>query len=528
MKYIFIVLIQLILFVFPALGQSINREGITLRKIVSMPQNQARPVRLNKLPNGHLVYGTLNGQIFEVIDGKAELWADDNDHLLSYLSSMDIHGNDMYICGSIIQPGDSTMIGYVYKGNISDKTWRLLAESDPYYLGLGFNDHRFSSLLVSLDGLEVYVHSGTRTNAGEIHYLEGVKGTEGLRDQPLRGKLFRLPTNEDDPVHLPVDSTLLYESGYIFSEGLRHLFAMGWGTDGYLYGASNSDRRDVGEAFYRVIQNRHYGFPWSIGGELNPLQYADYDVSTDNLAGPTINNQGYYDADPDFPIMPDDIDFVKPYYNVGPDADKFRDKQTGEILDASDLGMTLTTFSGHRSPTGLKFDRTLSLPSPYTGDGFLVSYGGGLGNDRKDLLHLKLLNEDSLSATTLISGFNSLLDVFIDKDTLYLLESGASNGSGKAIYQVSFDQVVTDIEEENQFSTFKIIPNPTSSKITLDIAGEEYINQIALFNLQGQQQEIVFDRNAREVDLSILRSGMYLAIFKFGSGQMITRRIVKF
>lgn len=510
----------------PLSGQAVLKDDLEIKKIVTIPRSQERPVRLDRLPNGHLVYGTLNGQIFEIVDGDPILFADASDHNLSYLSSMDVHENHMYICGSIIQPGDSTMIGYVYKGDVNTKLWTKIAYSDPYYLGLGFNDHRFSSLIVSQDGAHVYVHSGTRTNAGEIHHLPAVRGTEGLRDQPLRGKLFKLPTNPAEPVYLPVDSSALYQSGYIYAEGLRHLFALGWGPDGSLYGASNSDRRDVGEAFYKIYQNRHYGFPWWIGGELNPLQFPDYDVNADRLAGASINNQGYYNPDPDFPPMPENIDFVQPYKNIGPDADKIRDSSTGEIRDASDLGLTVTTFSGHRSPTGLKFDVNHTLPEPYTGDVFMVSYAGGLGGDRKDLLHITLLNGDSLSAEAMINGFNSLLDVFADGQSLFLLESGSSNGDGRAIFEVTFTQTTARIEASDPFNIY-LNPNPTQGTLNFESDQANSITEINLYNLLGQREGIHYELSSRSIDISSISPGTYVLSFRLRSGRTYIRKIVK-
>lgn len=525
-KYLFSILLSL-LFCFAAHGQTILDPDLKLDKIVIIPQNQERPVRLDKLPNGNLVYGTLNGEIYEIIDNKPTLFADQSNHSLSYLSSLDVYENDMYICGSIIQPGDTTMIGYVWKGDIGNNTWRLLAYSDPYYLGLGFNDHRFSSLIVSEDGSNVFVHSGTRTNAGEVHHLPNVNGTIGLRDQPLRGKLFKLPTDLEEPIFLSVDSAELYQSGFIYCEGLRHCFALGWGTDGSLYGASNSDRRDVGEAFYKIEENRHYGFPWWIGGEINPLQSPDYDVKMDKLAGSSINNQGYYNPDPNFPPMPTDIDFVQPYKNIGPDADKIRDKTTGDILDASDLGLTMTTFSGHRSPTGLKFDVDNSLPEPYNGDGFMVSFGGGLGGDRKDLLHLTLLDDERLSAATMINGFNSLLDVFIDDQSLYLLESGSSNGSGRAIYKVSFSETTANVEYGGRDLKIQINPNPTTGILQYKLDNPNLIRRIDLVNLLGQKQRIGVDLENKSINLSGISPGTYFLLFQLPSGHHLIERIVK-
>lgn len=131
---------------------------------------------------------------------------------------------------------------------------------------------------------------------------------------------------------------------------------MAWGTDGNFYGGSNSDRRDVTEAFYKIEEGANYGFPWWIGGAQNPIQFRDYNPNTDRLLPSGANNQGYYNTDPNFPPMPEDVDFIQPYKNIGPDADKWRDPNTGLIQDASDNGRVITSFSAHRSPTGLIFD----------------------------------------------------------------------------------------------------------------------------------------------------------------------------
>jgi hypothetical protein len=250
-------------------------------------------------------------------------------------------------------------------------------------------------------------------------------------------------------------------------------------------------------------------------------------VDSDNLAGSSINNQGYYNPDPLFPVMPVNTDFVQPYQNIGPDGDKYRDPSTGEILDASDQGTVVTTFSGHRSPTGLKFDVASQLPEPFTGDGFMTSYGGGLGSDRKDLLHLSLLNNDTLSAVALANGFNSLLDVLIDGDELYLLESGNSNGSGKAIYKISFSGTTGIIENDVENRIIKLIPNPATKEVFLEINIPQKIDQIDVFDLNGVVHSIGSDFQKESLDISSLISGIYLIKVIFDNGDTVIKRLVK-
>ncbi len=500
----------------------------------SLPAIGNIPVCLSILPNGNFCYNDLDGNIYQINNGLVQLMYTKSDHKLSYVSHMEVKDDFMYISGSVIQNGDSTMIGYVMKGYIPTNSWDTLAVSDPYYLGLSFNDHRFSSLIVSENGEDLFVQSGSRTNSGEIHELPGVNGTIGLRNQPIRGKLFKIPTNNTQIVQIPNDSSLLYSSGYMFAEGLRHMYALAWGTDGSLFGASNSDRRDADEGFYKIEESKHYGFPWWIGGVENPLQFSTYNPDVDLLLPAGANAQGYYNTDFNFPPMPTNIDFVQPYKNIGPDADKYRDKTDGIIKDASDEGGYITSFSAHRSPVGLIFDTKEKLPNEFKGKGFLVSYNNNsklLNDDGHDLLQLHLLPGDSMSVRKLVSGFIKPIDAIIKDSMLYILDMGNNNGLGKRVYQVSFKDSTlvqsTGIESfKNEANSIQFVPNPTSGKIYLHSEDLDRIANIGVFDLSGKLL-YKWNKSELEIDLSSYAPQIFLIEINLSDGQKFVEKIIK-
>jgi len=521
-----------------------NDPEVGVSTFATLPSSGARPVCLSELPNGNLVYSNLDGDIYEIVNGSTQILYTDANHHLSYVSHMEARGDYMYLCGSIVLPGDTELVGYVMKGHLPSNTWDTLAVSEPYYWGLGFKDHRFSSLLISEDGEHVYVHSGTRTNAGEIQELSGVPETVGLRGEAIRGKLFKLPTNQTETIIIPKDTANLVASGLVHAEGLRHLFAMAWGIEGKLYGGSNSDRRDVPEAFYEIKENGHYGFPWWIGGAQNPLQFSTYNPDSDVLLPSGANNQGYYDTDPDFPPMPTDINFVQPFVNIGPDGDKYREVPSGTVKDASDEGIGITSFSAHRSPTGLIIDTDSSLSNDFKGKAYMVSYTNSsklLAGDGRDLLQLNLLNEDTLSARKLISGFIKPMDVIIKDTLLFVLDMGNSNGSGRAIYQATLpmdttgtgtDTTTTDTTTNSIYTGFaqdspiQVFPNPSKGLFQIEADASVRIESIVVRSLNGAVQK-VFEGPVSEIDLRDFPSQIFLLEIKSKTGEVYIGKILK-
>jgi hypothetical protein len=152
-------------------------------------------------------------------------------------------------------------------------------------------------------------------------------------------------------------------------------------------------------------------------------------------------DEGLYYADPDLasgrPTTVED-----PILNRGPDADFFRNPDTGNVDEASALGTKMATFTGHRSMLGLTYDRTQALCSDYRGDGFISSWGSALPVDDmpdangQDLHHLDIIEVGDtfeIAATRLVTGFSRPIDSILIDNRLYVLEFARMAPSGRII-----------------------------------------------------------------------------------------------
>ena len=180
--------------------------------------------------------------------------------------------------------------------------------------------------------------------------------------------------------------------------------------------------------------------------------------------------------------------FTEPIINLGPDADKFRDTTTGEVYDASDLGVPITTFTPHRSPDGIVFDKDSSLAGDLKGDAFVISLAAGntftpLQDTSQDLLHIKLTKEgDSLytaHVTRLAYGFIAPLGIELVGNKLFIVETGLWNhpGGPPKLYEITLPiEIPTDVSADNNspvaFRLYQNYPNPfnPTTKIKYTIA----------------------------------------------------------
>jgi len=153
----------------------------------------------------------------------------------------------------------------------------------------------------------------------------------------LTAKILRVPTSGSNLV-LTNDINVLRQGGYVFAEGTRNTFDFAFAPNGDLFGTENGPDRDMSEELNWLRPGLHFGFPWRIGGADNPQQFPSYDPSTDRLLDSrfiaVIN--GYYHNDPTFPPPP--TNFAEPVFNLGPDADSYRDPADGVVKDSSSQG----------------------------------------------------------------------------------------------------------------------------------------------------------------------------------------------
>jgi hypothetical protein len=430
--------------------------NLQIRSVMFTTNNTgAHSVRIAKdARSGQLYYEKDNGDIFRV-----NLAAGAGSTSTRVYSAAD-HGiassalgfaigptGTMYVLGNnTTNSGNSTFVRIMkgVPGAGGARAWSLLAQTEPYPLSRTAFDHLMSGLAVSPDGTWLYVNSGSRTDHGEIESTSGVY--PNLRETALTAKILRVPASGSNLI-LPNDLAALRSAGYVFSEGTRNAFSLGLAPNGDLFATDNGPDRDMSDELNWLRAGLHFGFPWRMGGADNPQQFPNYNPTNDLLLDPrfiAVHNHTYAN-DPTFPAAP--TNFFEPVINVGPDADSFRDPADGSIKDASNLGLTLSTFTAHRSPLGLVFDVPGAIASPFKNHGFMLSWTQGDPNGNsvpgpfmdpsQDLVDLDLMplgTNYQARVTRLVGGFSNPIDAAIVGNKLYVIEYGGRQG----IWEITF------------------------------------------------------------------------------------------
>jgi hypothetical protein len=425
----------------------------------------SRPIRIVKDPrDSALYYLKQSGSIYRVTvnpgtNSSTEVRVYGTEHHgVSAAAGMAI-GPDgaIYVVGNTSTNDGNSTFATIMKGVTNaagGHAWSMLASTEAYPRSRTAFDHTFNGIVVDPAGKYIYVNSGSRTDHGEVQSVNGL--FPNTREVALTAKIFRLPAIATN-VFLTNNLTALRTASRIFAEGTRNTYDMAFAPNGDLFGTENGPDRDMAEELNWLRAGRHYGFPWRIGGENNPQQYALYDPSTDRLLDPRfIGVQGgYYHNDPTFPPAPANL--TEPVINIGPDADSYRDPVDGQVKDASAQGRVLSTFTAHRSPLGLVFDVDGVMADPFRHHGFVLSWTPGDANGdsvagpfrdaSEDLLDLELtklgetkLGETKLGETKLgetnyqarvrriVGGFSNPIDAEIIGNRIYVLEYGGSFG----------------------------------------------------------------------------------------------------
>jgi glucose/arabinose dehydrogenase len=344
-----------------------------------------------------------------------------------YLVGNETHGNDNV----------ATIRRGVRASSTTDtRTWSTLASTVPIPKSNVF-DHEFNGIAVTADGRSVFVNSGARTDHGEIQTSAGRYA--GLREVPLTALILRLPADGNGIV-LQNDDAALRSGGYVFARGVRNSFDLALSADGELFAGDNSGDRDDNDELNWIREGHHYGFPWRMGTNDTPQQFAGYVPASDRLINHAYQawQLGFFYDDPTYPARPA-TPFTDPIPNMGPDANSFRNPATGAAQKASDLGLGLGTFTAHRSPLGLVFDVRNELPVPFQGTAFILGWTAGYTSSEggqgpfldagQDLLHLVLTRQGDTfqtTATRLVCGFQNPVDTEIKDGLLYVLEYGGS------------------------------------------------------------------------------------------------------
>lgn len=422
--------------------------------------------------------------------------------------------------------------------------WETVAETEYYPLS-NMYDHKINAIALSPDEKHLYINSGSRTDHGELQETDGE--FRDLRETDITSLILRIPADTTN-LMLQNDTGFLKENGIWYAGGVRNTYDLAFNKDGELFGAENSGGRDDPDELNWLREGRHYGFPWKMGLNLNPMQFQDYNPEDDLLINPESSayKQGLFYNDPQFPSPPENIVFTDPVLNSGPDADHIRDEVTGEIIDASQQGSKIGTFTAHRSPLGLVFDTSSAFGEEFTGDGFILGWTGlsstvlaDMNDSGEDLLHLEMTKTDSgytMTATKVAKGFSGPVDTEIIDNKLYVVEYGPF-GSDAAFYEITFPSTKTSIPEETEiadtFSLSQNYPNPFNPRtnIRFSLPASAHVN-LTVTNVLGEQVSTLIDEqmNAKQhtvqFNASSLSSGLYFYTLKVDGNHVQTRKML--
>lgn len=421
-------------------GPTLLDNRLSLRRVVTVPVNSIRVVYdqtttqllLLNMSEGLLAVDPQTGQMRTVADagliapnGMPTGLAVATDGRVFVVSNIQQNGYNM----ATIRRGTPNGSGY---------TWTTVATTAQYPLSGTPFDHVFNGITVTPDQKYLIVNSGSRTDHGEVEDNQGQ--FPDTREIPLTARLFRIPIDASY-ITLPNDEAAL--APYVYARGFRNAYDPAFAPNGELFVGDNGPDADLPDEFNRVREGDHYGFPWRFGNIDNPQRDPNYDPRQDRM----LNEEfvavqlGVYANDPTYPPAPEQM--IDPIVNRGPAATVYR-ATDGQIIDASAVGQTLSSFTPHRSPLGLTFATDAFAASwqiPNGLSGFILSWGaagGDIPDKGQDLLHLQLnANAEgsyTMRTVQLIRDLRNPIDATLIDNRMYILEFGAD----VAIWEVEF------------------------------------------------------------------------------------------
>ena len=510
-----------------------TRSEIKIKQIAVVGSNS---VRVKRDPVSGRLYVLQNDGIIKRVDfqndGSAVLTTvyQKSDHGLSApLGITFSKDGTMFLDGNETTTGSEIATAVIVKGvpispGSENRTWSVIAKTVDYPYGRIYN-HRMNAIVVDTSGKYLIINNGARTDHGEMR--------DSLRETGLTSIILKIPIDGNN-ILLQNDREWLRSNGFLFAEGIRNGFDFAYNGNNDLIEVENSGDRDDPEEMNWLQEGNHYGFPWRIGGNNTPQQFSPYDPKKDPLLSPNAWGGGSlyttFSDDPTYPIPPANTTFVEPILSNGPDADKFRDPITGTIKDASDLGVSISSLTPHRSPDGIVFDKDSLLAGDLKGSAFVVSLSNNsmiktLGDTGQDLLLVQLnKNSGNYSATVkkLVTGFLAPIGIELVGNILYINESGLQgNNNSPKLWAVTLPSSITGIAEETnqlpvKFELEQNYPNPfnPTTKITFSLPKTNFVI-IKVYDLLGRQVATLINKNKPagnytvEFNASKLTSGIY-------------------
>lgn len=433
-------------------AQEVLDSDLTLKTFLGT-NNQAVRIGIDKSTK-RMFYTTVDGKVYEVLGWQTAtatgvlISSSANHGIQTQMGGMCVNNNVMYVCGNNDSENNTTLTeGLIMKGDLSQSpvVWSVVAKTDLYQLSNTAFDHRMNSVELDPSGQWLFVNSGSKSDHGEAH--------NGSREVPITARILKIPSNSSN-LQLINDSASI--APYTFSKGTRNSFGLAFDYYGNLFGTENSGDRDQPDELNWLREGLHYGFPWDMGGMVNPQQFNDYNPGTgtpkDKLIPPgsTAWFNGYFYNDPSFPQKPKNLALTSPVLNDGPHANKYRDSITGKVMTKL-LGKSLATFSPHLSPSGIIFDNEFKLGGDFTGGCFVANYNqSGLAyeftTDKSNgaIMYLKLNYDEKIDnyrtqTNVLVSGLGAITDLEIFDNSIY-----AITNDNNLIYKLDFPVVEID------------------------------------------------------------------------------------
>jgi hypothetical protein len=493
----------------------------------------------------HLFYTTSDGKIYEVFEASQtdSLRFTANDHGLSRLQGLCFLDSTMYLAGNIWY--STTGIGMIMKGKLQEdgsRIWTTIVLTEAYPTSSSTGDHGFTAIHVDPSKQFLFFSGGSRTSFGEVETNNG--NYPGMREQALTSKIFRVPIDAEN-LYWPNDSSFLANSGYVFAEGTRNAYDMAWNAQNHLFAVDNAGDRDDPEELNWIQEGKHYGFPWRIGGNTNPLLNPTYDASQD----PLINHlngaylAGRFNADPNFPPIPAGIQFSEPLRNFGNAADYFKDESTGQIKRASEEGTSVRTFTPHRSPLGLIIDRDSLIMGVYKGKSFVMSFMPGgdstgftplspwgspcpfVDSSRElvmmDLKYDSVLADYTVHTSNIVTGFYLPVDAEQVGNSIYVIEN---NG---VLWKLNFPSKLNPpICYQDGLITY---PNPFSSMCYVYYPNPS--NESRVIRLYASNGQLAFESegfidSTYELLKASIAKGSYTLVLQAGEEILARQKVV--
>ena len=433
-----------------------NREApVALRPDITVSHYmtiEPQAIRILYEPNTDFFgYSTYSGEVFQIkSDDEGQLSSekviDVDDHGIARMQGASIKGNSLFLTGNIRVNNNKGTTGKMVRIDLKESGEHQATEvfsTEEYGTTNTPFDHGWSATEFSPDGKYIYLISGSRTDHGEIQ--DNLGAYPNSRDEPLTARLFRFPIDSENLL-LPNDIEQLKAQGYVYAEGIRNAYDMAFDHSNNLFVVVNSGDYDQSEDMFWVREGQHYGFPWVMGGMETPQQFPNW--HPDPEKDPFINTSAaawpddFYN-DPTFAPRPKGVTFSPSIKNFGPDANKYRERESGKVVDGDDTGKAVTTFTAHSSPLGLVFDKEEILKSEFKGSGFTLRYTSGLKSSLmkpftdlgEDLLHLELDYDETtdnfvMKTTRIAEGFNQPIDAVLIENELYVIEYGGRQHGG--------------------------------------------------------------------------------------------------